>query len=277
VRAGTLFRNETLKLRKRPAMLWTLGMATFVSFMIHWDEFRSARQSPERSFALPEAWADMFGDQASVGLIFGTIALLFLVSSEFSWRTARQNVIDGLSKSEWFVGKTQLLLILPPLFLGIYLTLGGILALLSTDVAAATGPLFGFAQLKAIGGLLLAFLGSATLALAISFAVRSVGGAIAIWFFYIAVGENLLAGMLSQLGEWIRPALRFLPWNAMQSLVEPYYQYDPAAFERAVQAAQQAERAIPELPPTGEYVIAVLAWTAFLLTVSYFGFVRRDL
>ncbi|MBK9980304.1 MAG: hypothetical protein IPP20_20760 [Gemmatimonadetes bacterium] len=49
------------------------------------------------------------GGPGVLAAFFASIVLILLVSSEFTWRTSRQNVIDGLSKEEFFGAKLFLL------------------------------------------------------------------------------------------------------------------------------------------------------------------------
>ena len=93
-RPVALFRNEMLKTFKRLATWVTLGLFSFIVFMNFGDEYLGARKDPERTFALPDAWPKIFGDGAFVGLVFGTVLLILMVAGEFSWRTARQNVVE---------------------------------------------------------------------------------------------------------------------------------------------------------------------------------------
>ena len=83
----------------------------------------------------------VFGNEGVQFLIFSGLTVMLLATPEFNWRTARQNVIDGLSKSQWFWGKSLLLPVVALAFLGIHILIPGVLALIRTDLGAATGPL----------------------------------------------------------------------------------------------------------------------------------------
>jgi ABC-type transport system involved in multi-copper enzyme maturation permease subunit len=268
---GALVRNETRKTFKRLATWITVGFFTFVLVMSFGEEFLDARREADETFALPSAWAEVLGEQSFVGIIFGGVLLILLISSEFSWRTARQNVIDGLAKDQWFTGKALLLPAVALLFMGEQVLIGGGIALAGTDVAATTEPLMGALQWKAIGGLLLAFMTIGSMGLAAAMATRSPGPAMAVWFSYIALGENLLRAGLSQLGDWIEPALRFLPFALARTLT--IYQRWQLPMEGPVE--EIASRAV--VLDSGTLVLANLAWIAFFVVVSFLWFRRRDL
>ena len=274
---AALFRNEMLKTFKRLATWVTLGLFSFIIVMSFGEQYLDARNDPDTVFALPAAWSEVLGELSFVGLIFGSVLLILLVAGEFSWRTARQNVIDGLAKEQWFWAKAVLIPVLAVVFIGEMATVGGFFAYLGTDTSAATEPLMGSSQWAAIGGLLLGFTLLASMAFASAMAIRSQGPAMAVWFFYIGFGERLLLGGLSQLGEWIRPALRFAPFSAVQSGAANYLQWDPVALQRAVEKALENDRSPPEIWDTGTLLITVAAWIAFFILGSYVWFRRRDL
>jgi hypothetical protein len=51
----------------------------------------------------------ILGTAAGLGSLFTGVLMILLFAPEFSWRTARQNVIDGLSKERFYAGKVILL------------------------------------------------------------------------------------------------------------------------------------------------------------------------
>lgn len=272
-----LFANEWFKLRKRTAFWLTLGFFAFIATMANGEEFYRARNDPERTFALPGAWAEVIGEMGVVLLIFASVAVILLVTSEFSWRTARQNVIDGLSKTQWFWGKVLLLPVLGLVFVVTLVGIGGGFALAGTDLAAAGGPLVPFSVFQTLGAILLGFFVVGGLALFISLAVRSSGGAMAIWFFWIAVGEQqIVAGLLGRFFESLRPLLGYLPWTNVQRAIA-FRNYDAPTFQRMVEAAQEAGRTVPTRPDIGTITLVNLGWIALFVGVAFFWFRKRDL
>lgn len=271
-----LLGNEMLKMWKRLATWVTVGFFSFITVMDLGEEFFDARESADRSFALPDAWQDILGGDAMIGLIFGSVLVILLVAAEFSWRTARQNVIDGLSKSQWFAAKLMLVPIIGFMFLAARTGFGGVLAWIGTDMSQVTGSLLGAPQWAAFGGIFLASLGFGSLALAVATMVRSAGPAMAIWFFYIAMGEKLLVLIVGKSIESTVPFLQYLPANAFQGLTN-YEQYDPVAFERAVQWAVENERPAPEAVDMQLLAAVVAAWIAVFVATSYLSFRKRDM
>jgi len=98
----------------------------------------------------------------------------------------------------------------------------------------------------------------------------------AVWFFWIALGEQLVPQLLGRAFPALRPALGLLPFNAAQRLLE-FAAFDAAAYQRLVQAAQEAEQGVPELPGLALSLGVNAAWVLAFLGVSYLLYQRKDL
>ena len=272
-----LFRNEMIKMLKRLAFWVTLGFFSFIMVMQHGQNYSRAAGDPSRPFALPDAWRQIVTGDSEIVLIFGSVILLLLMSNEFSWRTARQNVIDGLSKEQFFLGKVLLLPAVGLILIIAQLLIGGSFALAGTDLGTSTEPLIRMVHWSTLGGVLFAFIGYGSLALLISMTVRSSGPAIAVWFFYVAVGEQLLQGILGQVSDRLGAWAAFFPINTFNQLHQ-YYQYDGAAFERAVESALEAGQQAPAEPWSWSVLLLVsAAWITVFLASSFMWFTKRDL
>ncbi len=274
---GILLRNEWTKARKRMAFLLPLGFFLFVTLMGHGSSYYDARNDPDRTFALPEVWSDVFGqDFGTFMLIFASICLIMLVSSEFTWRTARQNVIDGLSKTQWFIGKSMLIPVVGLLFIILSTLIGGVIGWMGTDAASATGPLLSLGVVKAAGALFLAFVSIGGLALFVSLAVRGSGGAMAVWFLWISPMEQLIVpGLLGRI-EFMREYIQYQPFLSAQRLLG-FEKWDPAAFQRLVEASREAEREIPPPPDMAGDLWVNAAWAVAFGVGAFLMFRRRDL
>ena len=79
-----LVRNEWFKARRRLAFLVTYGLFSFITLMEHGGDLRRARTSEDFTYALPRAWSSVFTDDSILILIFASLAVIMLVSSEFT-------------------------------------------------------------------------------------------------------------------------------------------------------------------------------------------------
>lgn len=273
---GVLVRNEWFKARHRVAFMVTLAFFAFIHVMETADSVLTARREADRDFSLPRAWTDVFSDNSVLLLIFASIAIIMLVSSEFTWRTARQNVIDGLSKMQWFWGKVLLVVIVGLVFVvtKLVIVVGG--AALGTEFGAADGAVVPLSVIPALAGLFVAYLSMASLALLCSLSIRNSGPAMAVWFFWITLGEQLIPGLLQRVAPALEPVLGMLPFAAAQQVL-PFWIYDSATYERMVAAAEAADRAAPDLPSFVWWMGLNVGWTIVFVGVSCLLFRRRDL
>ena len=271
-----LLRNEWFKATRRLAFLVTFGLFAFIMVMDHGSDLRQAQTSEDATYALPDAWGSVFSDDSILLVIFATLTVIMLVSSEFTWRTARQNVIDGLDKAQWFWGKVILVVVVGLVFLAAKLLVGGGAAALGTDFAAATGPLVPGSVFAATAALFVAYLSSASLGLLCAVAIRNSGPAIAVWFFWITLGEQLLPALVLRVLPALEPVFAFLPFSAAQR-VFPFAVFDADAYARMVARAEAAERAIPEVVDGLLWTGVNAAWAAVFILGAYTLYRRRDL
>jgi ABC-type transport system involved in multi-copper enzyme maturation permease subunit len=269
-----VFRNELIKTVHRLAFWVTFIFFCGGTTIGYLESYLRARHDAERTFALPGAWQDIIADDPEVAFIFGSVILILLVANEFTWRTARQNVIDGLSKEQFFVGKLLLIPVIVVVFEGARLLSGGIFGFLGREAAGA--PLIEGPHWSALGGVTLAFVGFLALALFIALAVRSGGAAMGVLLLYFAIVENLVAGGLARISDSLEPVAAFLPVRSFSALTR-YIQHDPRAFEAAVQRALENNRQPPELTDPATLWLVPLAWTLILLGAAFVWFRKRDL
>lgn len=269
-----LLRNEWFKARKRLASWVTFGGFAVIAGLGFGSSYWRARGDPDRAFALPGAWREILAEPVEIASFFAAILLVLLVASEFSWRTARQNVIDGLSKEQWFWGKTLLLPLVALVFMGAVLAIGGGFALAGTHFGSLERPLIDVTHVTVIGGGLLRMVGYGSLALAAAMAIRSTGATMGVWFFYVALGERLLSLALIRLEriEWIR----YLPVNVFNA-TSNYMQWDRVAFGNAVERAADRGGRPLQLWETETLLLVAAGWIALFVIGSFLWFRRRDL
>ncbi len=265
-----LLRNEWFKARKRLSLWLPLGFYAGIAFLMYGEDFFLDR------IALPGVWSTVFQGERVIALfIFATLSFLMLTTMEFSWRTARQNVIDGLSKSQWFWGKALVIPLLGVMYCLVHAGIPGVMALIRTDVGAATGPLLPASVFAAAGGLLLGFACVTSLGFFLSLAIRNTGAAMGTWFLWTMPLEGGIIPELSR--RYLHPDLpTYLPFQNSVRLAN-LANYDTAAYERLAAAAEQAGRAPPDVPNTGLYVVIAVVWIVLLLSASLVWFRRRDL
>ncbi len=132
------------------------------------------------------------------------------------------------------------------------------------------------ADVRLLGAYLLALVGYLSVAFFVATAVRSPGPAMAVWFFYVALLEQLLGGALSQLGAVGTAIASWMPIATFRRLVNPL-QWDPEAFSQAVADATAAGETAPSILPAGVLLGVTALYVGLLLGGSLAWFRRRDL
>lgn len=274
MRLGVLFRNEMIKLRGRAAF-WVafLSFGTILTLVFGSQLYQSVKGGKPPA-PLSEAWGNIFLGSGPMPAFIAGVALILLVASEFSWRTARQNVIDGLSKTQWFTGKLLLLPFLMAAFLGLQIVIGAGCTVAAAGVGEAGEWITGH-DLAALGGSALALMGIGSMAYLIAFTARSSGPAIGLFFLYLAIVENIAHEVLRRF-EAVAAAARYLPGKIFMQLLESV-QYYPEVLSRMIEAAEKAERAAPSIPDTTALVLVASAYTVIFLAAAFIVHHRRDL
>ena len=270
---GVLLRNEALKALRRLAF-WTgvLVLALFV-FLVSWGPFWDAWTGDPSTFALPEAWTATTLNLASLAGLFGATVLILLIGSEWTWKTARQNVIDGLSREQWFAGKLLLWLMLTVVFVAVPLLITGGLAAVNTELG--TWPLVRVSDLVVIGGVALMVAGFLGMGFLTAFLVRSPGSAVGLFFLWVFV-EQLVTGLLDVLDDWRGEVARYLPQNVLGYLGSRA-QYDPELRQAQIERAVAAGRPAPEYFDLPVVVALTAGWMALFALGAYVAYRRRDL
>ena len=274
MRLGVLVRSESIKTFRRPAFAVTVAALVALLLLVFGAlHARAAIGGGAGSPGLPDAWATML-DLADLPGVFAAILIILLVASEFSWRTARQNVIDGLTKGEFFAAK---LCLVPAVGLGLYLALVaiGVMFALPGMGGHHVGALVRPVDAMQMGGAALECLGMATIGFFCGIVIQSPGPATGVFFLYVVV-DQLLEAVLQHAGGVAGAVGSSLPWGIFTRLGKRV-QYDPGAVAAAM------GRAAPTGPvhvATGSTTVLVGLAALYILVIvslSYLSFRKRDL
>ena len=121
-------------------------------------------------------------------LMLPALLLIILITNEFTYRTNRQNILDGWSRSQ---------------FINVKLVLALFIAIASTFLVILTGLLFGFSSgtnfsfsgFSHVGFFFLKALSYNLIAVLISVWIRRTGFAIGLYFIYLGA-ENIISQLL---------------------------------------------------------------------------------
>lgn len=271
MRLGLLAGNEAIKALRRSAFwITTLSLLAFV-VIFNGAEWWQASQGLS-SFALPGAWPTVMGNSGPLLPLFSAVLVILLIGSEFTWKTARQNVIDGLSRDEFFAGKVLVLMAVPLSYTAVNLLVGGAFALAS----GLDGTLVRTADLGQMVGAALTATGISSIAFLAAFSSRSNGAAVGLFFLWFAIVEQVVSGLLVRFLEWGDAVVRWLPGQFFIGL-QSRGVWDPEARAAAVEGAAGAGRPAPEFLDPGVAVGGGVLWIVALVALAWWIDRRRDL
>lgn len=270
---GVLVRIEALKTAKRLAFWVTTGMFFAFNAAFAISNIRSDIARPGYTYALPGSWPAILEPFANVGPFFLGVTMILLLAPEFSWRTARQNVIDGLSKERLYAGKLMLLLALLVLFAAITVAIGGTTALVSPS--ESTSPLVGPADFNYMIAFALSLLLWGSGAFMLAALLRASGAAMGILFVYLMV-EQIVTELLRRSSDMFASLLDLLPAGLHSSLADRLMHYPQLLAQRNAARAEQGFSPL-EYPDFGLAIGLALAYSALFLATAFFNLRRRDL
>ena len=273
-RLGKLLRIEYIKARKRPALWLTLGVFIFFTVVTVLPNLMRALQGggPGPPFALPWIWRGVLQPPINMGPFFLGAAMILLFAPEFGWKTARQNVIDGLAKEHLFFGKLIAFAVLLAVFFLVPIVTGVAVSIISPDPTGtfARGPefnhIFGY-------GLALCLWGSIAFLLAAT--IRGSGGALGIMFLYFLV-ENMANSLVGFWNAALESYLGFLPTQLFDTLTRIEFYY-PDELARANAARTATGQPLLEFPDNLAVVGAVVAYVGLFMGVAFVTTRKRDL
>src|SRR6476661_149258 len=217
-----LLKIEWLKL-KNYRTFWVLTILYLVSivginFITFWIERKvyEAKQSKgivelvigNRPYSFPTVW-HMTAYMSSYLLFLPGLMMIIFITNEYSFKTHRQNIIDGWSRTH---------------FISVKLVEALLFAIISTIMVFVTSMVFGSMHDKAftwenvhyIGYFFLQAVSYGLFAVLFAILFRRGGLAIGVFFLYAVVLENLLAGILNKYGNNIG---RYLPLESADNLI----------------------------------------------------------
>ncbi len=263
--------NEALKTARRPAFWVLIGVfAGCIAFVAVVSELL-ARADGVR--LVSRSWTVVPAGAAAVGPICAGLALALLFVPEFKWRTARQNVIDGVSKDSFFAGKLLLVPALIVAFLALAWALGAAAALIFPPPDGLQAP--ALADLQAWTGLALAmgvWAGAAFLLAAVLRAGGATVGVLLGYFVVEGVAASLGKATAAMRGlEFLFTALDYLPGRVSEALGGYRLHYGSTA--------PVEWNGVVFGEPPGFWPLAGIAcaYVAAFVALAYANFRRRDL
>jgi hypothetical protein len=258
----SLLSIEWLKI-KRYRTFWVL-IGLFVVLLTLWN-LQLARGVLDfdlpiaNDYTFPVAWEN-FGWWGSVFVLFLAILVITLTCNEYTFRTHRQNVIDGWSRLSFFHAKVALVLAISMAVTVLVFTLGAVFGIQYSGGADKLTE-----GLKCVPYFFLLVLNYLGAALLMAFLIRRSGLAISLFLLYALIVETFLKFTInhyskSKLGD-------LLPLQSSDELLP---------FPLIRMGMKMANQKI-ETYPDYTYVIASIAWIAVYYFVARRIVLKRDM
>jgi ABC-2 type transport system permease protein len=208
---------EWLKVKKY-STFWVLSGLFLVSlFGINYITYLIQSKAPKdpmshavvgTPFKFPEVWHTVSYMSSFLLFIPGLLMIIF-ISNEFSFKTHRQNIIDGMSRTEFIITK---------------MVIAVILSVLCTVAVLITAYLFGlttggevsYSGIKYITYFFVQAISYTVVAMVFGLLFRRSGIAIGIYFLYIVILENMMVGIINKFTNHFG---EFLPLQCTDSLI----------------------------------------------------------
>jgi len=202
--------------------------------------------------------------------IFLAIVIVSLMSSEYTNRTLKQNLIDGMSKWEFIQSKFSMIIGLSFISTLVYFIISLILGLSFSDFTEAS---IIFSDMEYIAAYFVKLVGFFSLCMFLGILVKRSAFALG-FLFLVWVLEGIIRLFINYQAKPLAFLKQFLPLEAMSNLiVEPVTKLD-AISTAANQLNPEFEKDY-SVPITS--LLIVLAWTAIFVFGSYKLLQKRDL
>jgi len=210
-----------------------------------------------QSYSFPGIWGNL-GFWGSIFVLFPSILVIILTANEYTFRTNRQNVIDGYSRLQFFHAKCVLILVLA-LAATLYLFLTG--AVMGAVVSNGIDGIF--SEISKVGYFFLLALNYMGFAFFTTVVIRKSGLAIGLFLLYSLIIENMLKGLLN----WLLPIKlgNLFPLQASDELL-------PFSFMRMAESMMGVQQSIPMYV----YVLVTCGWCALYYFIARRILLRRD-
>ncbi len=211
-----------------------------------------------QAYGFPAVWSN-FGFWGSIFVLFLSILVITLTCNEYTFRTHRQNVIDGWSRLRFFHAKVALVFAIS-LATTLFVFVVGALFGISVS-GSADGLLSGIEE---IGYFFLLVLNYLSAGLFIALWIRKSGLAISIFLLYALIIEVAVGATLNHMSG--RKWGNFLPLQSSDELL-------PFPLMKMAGAMLGNNQPFPEYA----YLIATLAWIAVYYIIGRRIVLNRDM
>ena len=243
-----IIKTEWLKIKNYPAFWWVFGITALTYpgvnylFLYVYHDIASQKSTAGQvlkallgnPFSLPEGWRTM-AFFSSFFIDIPSIVVIMLITNEYTYRTNRQNIIDGWSRKDFMTAKMIDVLLLSAIVTVLYAIVVLFIGLSNTDMGAA-----GKWDLTYYVGLFfLQTFSQLSIAFTVGMLLRKSFIALAIFTFYSIVVETIFVNVLRY--KYNSEAGQFFPMEISDRLLtKPVFlgKIDEAAYQHSLDAVK---------------------------------------
>jgi ABC-2 type transport system permease protein len=237
-----ILKTEWLKIKKYPAFWWVMGITALtypgVNYLFHGIYINITQKDTQRGkilkmlignpFSFPEAWHTI-AYFSSIFVFIPAIVVIMLITNEYTYKTNRQNIIDGWSRREFMFAKMTDVVILTVIVTLLSTIVALIIGLTNTEDAKASH----WSMSYYIGLFALQTFSQLSIAFTVGLLLRKSFIALAVFSFYFIIVEPIAVNVLRYKFE--NNAGEYFPLEISQRLLPK-----PAFIGRIDEAAYQA-------------------------------------
>ena len=268
-----LIRTEWLKMKGYPAFWWILGATALAYPAINYGFYKiyedimgnpteaaqMAKMFIGNPFSFPEAWHTVAFASSLFTFIPAVVVIMF-ISNEYTYRTHRQNIIDGWSRNQFVTSKLIDVLIITLIITLLYFVIALITGINNQERLIKNT----WGQAHYIALFALQTFSQLSIAFLFGFLIRKAFLALGIFLFQYMILENILAGYLyAKAGD----EGRFLPIEISDRLI-------PMPTFMARLNPDRYKTLVDSIP---QHVVLTVILTTIIWAFCYWLNKRRDL
>ena len=213
-----------------------------------------------RPFSFPLVWQTT-GWLSSLALFIPSLLIITLTTNEFTYRTHRQNIINGLSRLQFVSAKMMEVLALAILSTALVFVSALWIGYLAAD---PNETVYQFANIKQLGYFFVEAFAYIMFSFMLSILIKRAGLVMGLFFLYSMIGEQIIVGVLR---TWGKDAGRFLPLETSDRLI-----LNP--FLRALSTPEAIRKWEDQL---GLSLFIAIAYIAVYVFICIWYFRKKDL
>ncbi len=260
-------------MKKYNAFWWIMGFTALsypgINYMVYFVYKQETSRSSQASqlaklalgnpFTFPEAWHTV-AFLSSLFVFIPAVVVIMLICNEYTYRTHRQNIIDGWSRSQFITSKLLDVLIISLLITALYAVVAFVTGT-SNQERLITHT---WEQARYIGLFGLQTFAQLSIAFLVAFLIRKSFLALGVFLFYFLLLENIIIGLLEWKGSNIS---NYLPLQISDGLIPK-----PAFLGKLdIDAYNQSLDAIPL------HIFLTIILTSIVWLICYWINNRKDL